>query len=66
MRKVNYEVVTKNGDVFYTTSYKEAKREGNRLKRTFLVDVDMTSEKEHEWMTKHANKIQEILKAKRG
>lgn len=59
MRKLMYEVKKADGTVFTTSSYSEATAEGNKIKRDFLVPMDTTSEKQKEWMRKHAQKFWE-------
>ena len=66
MRRVNYRVRKANGIEFHTTSYKEATNGGNRIEETYLTNVDERTEEQKERARAHAQKIQEILKAKRG
>ena len=51
---------------FHTTSYKEATNCGNRIEETYLTEIDERTEEQKEQARAHAQKIQEILKAKRG
>jgi len=66
MRKVNYRARKADGTEFHTTSYKEATNGGSRIEETYLTKVDERTEKQKERSMAHAQKIQEILKAKRG
>ena len=60
MRRVNYEVVA-NGQTFYTTSYAEATKPGNRIVRTLLEQVDEKTPEQKAYAKWHAGKIHEIL-----
>jgi len=66
MRKVVYKARRADGTEFYTTSYREATNSGDRIEKTYLTDADERTEEQEEWARAHAQKIQEILKAKRG
>ena len=67
MRKVVYKArKADDGTEFYTTSYREATNSDDRIEKTYLTDADERTEKQKEWTRTHAQKIQEILKAKRG
>ena len=39
MRKLNYEVVTKNGHKFNTTNYNKAIKDDRHISKIFLTDV---------------------------
>lgn len=65
MRKVVYKARKADSTEFYTTSYREATNSGDRIEKTYLSDADERTEKQKEWARAHAQKIQEILKAKR-
>ena len=65
MRKVVYKARKADGTEFYTTSYREATNSGDRIEKTYLTDADERTEEQEEWARTHAQKIQEILKAKR-
>ena len=66
MRKLNYEAVAPNGNKFITTSFTEATKNGSKISRTFLTDIDLRSDKEKEAQNKRALKVQAKLKEKRG
>ena len=66
MRKVVYKARRADGTEFHTTSYKEATNGGNRIEETCLTEIDERTEEQKERTRAHAQKIQEILKAKRG
>ena len=66
MKKVNYKVRKADGTEFHTTNYNEATNGGNRIKETYLTEIDERTEEQKERARAHAQKIQEILKAKRG
>lgn len=66
MRKVVYKARKADGTEFHTTSYREATNSDDRIEKTYLTDADERTEKQKEWARAHAQKIQEILKAKRG
>lgn len=57
MRSVNYEVRTAEGTNFCTTNYAYAIRKGNRILKTFFVNIDEKSDKEKEWLKNRAEKI---------
>ena len=59
MRKVMYAV-----DGIVTSNYEEIA--DKRDVKIILEDIDLRSEKEKEYMRKRAEKVQRILKAKRG
>ena len=65
MRRVVYKARKADGTEFYTTSYREATNSGDRIEKTYLTDADERTEEQEEWARTHAQKIQEILKAKR-
>lgn len=64
MRKINYEVRMADGSKVFTSDYEVAKT--GKIEKTVLTDIDLRSEKEKEIMRKHAERVQNILKAKRG
>ena len=66
MRRVNYRVRTADGTEFHTTNYREATNGGNRIEETYFTEIDERTEKQKERAKKHAEKIHEILKVKRG
>ena len=66
MRKVVYKARKTDGTEFYTTSYREATNSGDRIEKTYLTDTNKRTEEQKEQARAHAQKIQEILKAKRG
>lgn len=66
MRRLNYRVRKADGTEFHTTSYKEATNGGNRIEETYLTKVDERTEEQKARARAHAQKIQEILKAKRA
>ncbi len=57
MRKVMYEAIKADGTVFNTSSYCEATAEDTRILKTYLVDIDLESEKSKEWGRKRIAKI---------
>lgn len=57
MRSVNYEVRTAEGATFFTASYTDAIEKGNRILKTFFVNIDEKSDKEKEWLKNRAEKI---------
>lgn len=59
MRKVVYAV-----DGIVTSNYEDVA--DKRDVKIILEDIDLRSEKEKEYMRKRAEKVQRILKAKRG
>ena len=59
MRKVMYAV-----DGIVTSNYEEIA--DKRDVKIILEDIDLRSEKEKEYMRERAEKVQRILKAKRG
>ena len=59
MRKVIYAV-----DGIVTSNYEDVA--DKRDVKIILEDIDLRSEKEKEYMRKRAEKVQRILKAKRG
>ena len=61
MRRVNYVVGTADGKVFSTTSYAEARKDGNHIISTMLTKVDEKTEKQKAYAKWHAGKIHEIL-----
>ena len=65
MRRVVYKARKANGTEFYTTSYREATNSDDRIEKTYLTEADKRTEGQKEWARAHAQKIQEILKAKR-
>ena len=65
MRLVNYKVMNVYGNEFETTSYNVAKKDGNIILKTFLTEVDETTEKKREVFQKHAKKYREILNKKK-
>ena len=66
MRLVNYKVRDAHGNEFETTKYSVAKKEGNTIVKTFLTVVDETTEKEKDLAKRHAEKVREVYKKKRG
>ena len=66
MRKMNYKAVRADGTEFITTSYSEATEGGNRITETYLTDLDERTDKQKKWAKAHAQKVQEVLKRKRG
>ena len=66
MRRVSYRARKADGTEFYTTSYREATNGGSRIEETCLTEIDERTEEQKERTRAHAQKIQEILKAKRG
>ena len=66
MRRLNYRVRKADGTEFHTTSYREATDGDNRIEETYLTKIDERTEEQKEWARARAQKIQEILKAKRG
>lgn len=65
MKRVNYKVKKTDGTESHTTSYREATNGGSRIKETYLTEIDERTEEQKERTRAHAQKIQEILKAKR-
>ena len=55
--EINYEVRTAEGANFFTVSYTDAIRKGNRILKTFFVNIDEKSDKEKEWLKNRAEKI---------
>lgn len=66
MRTVNYRVRKADGTEFHTTNYREAINGDNCIKETYLTEIDERTEKQKERARARVQKIQEILKAKRG
>jgi len=66
MRKVVYKARKADGTEFHTTSYRKATNGGNRIEKTYLTKIDERTGEQKERARAHAQKIQEILKAKRG
>ena len=61
MRKVNYTVRQADGSKFNTTDYSKATADGNRIIKTFLTEVDDTTEEQRARAKAHAQKIRERL-----
>ena len=62
MRELRYEVMDESGRRFHTASYGRATLSGNRIVRTYRVDIDLRTDKEKEKQWARVEKI----KAKRG
>ena len=62
MRELRYEVMDESGRRFHTASYSRAMLTGNKILKTYLVDVDLRTDKEKEKQWARVEKI----KAKRG
>lgn len=62
MRELRYEVMDESGQRFHTASYNRAMLTGNKILKTYLVDVDLRTDKEKERQWERVAKI----KAKRG
>ena len=62
MRELRYEVMDESERRFHTASYSRATLSGNRIVRTYLVDIDLRTDKEKEKQWARVEKI----KAKRG
>jgi len=67
MRRVNYIVKQANGSSFITTDYSKATTEGNRIVKTFLTEINDTTEEQREAAREHARKYRGYLaQRKRG
>ena len=66
MRLVNYEVRTKEGNIFTTTNFEEATKNKNRIVKTFLTEYKENAEETRKKSHEHALKVQAYRKAKRG
>lgn len=66
MRLVHYIVEKTDKTQFETTSYAVATKDGNRIVKTFLTDIDETTDKQRDEQKAHRAKVREVLQKKRG
>ena len=57
MRSVNYEVKTADGATFQTMDYTLATKDGNRIIKTYLSDIDEKTEKQKKRQRERVNKL---------
>ena len=65
MRLVHYIVEKTDKTQFETTSYAVATKDGNRIVKTFLTDVNETTDKQKNEQKVHRAKVREVLRKKR-
>lgn len=66
MRNLMYRVLGADGVEIRTGSYKVAKAPGAKILEVYLEQVDEHTDEQLEWLRKHARKVREKMKAKRG
>ena len=65
MRLVHYIVEKTDKTQFETTSYAVATKDGNHIIKTFLTNVDETTDKQKDEQKAHRAKVHEVLQKKR-
>ena len=65
MRLVHYIVENADKTQFETTSYAVATKDGNHIIKTFLTDIDETTDKQRDEQKAHRAKVREVLRKKR-
>ena len=65
MRLVHYIVKKADKTQFETTSYAVATKDGNHIIKTFLTDIDETTDKQKDEQKAHRTKVREVLRKKR-
>lgn len=65
MRLVHYIVEKTDKTQFETTSYAVATKDGNHIIKTFLTNIDETTDKQRNERKAHCAKVREVLRKRR-